>query len=439
MAGTAPSVTESTVKFTGLQYGYYLVESSLGATVTLTSTKPTATVVDKNQSGPTWDNDPDPEDPDNPNPGKIITAVDGATTLLSSDKKSASANYGSTVSFDIGINATNYDGENKITEYYVMDSLDDGLAYDKSTIKVTAVKAGATAATELTAGTDYYIQYSTDDHDFKITIPWFNTDNDGNATTAKYTSPSEIHVTYSATVNADGADVVIAGAGNKNSAKFAYAKDTTPTTPPDDPDPYDPNDPDLPDGSQTSDTKTTTTYVYALGFTKVDGNTGTELSGAEFSCSSLKLKATETAGVYVLDNANGSTDLTLSTDENGVLIIKGVSAGTYSITETKAPAGYNLLTDPINVTASLTDTSKYTTTTTTYYDADGNVQSTAQTGGTTVITSYAVNVVDTIVKNYSGSQLPSTGGIGTTIFYIVGGVLVLGAGVLLVTRKRLEK
>ena len=86
--------------------------------------------------------------------------------------------------------------------------------------------------------------------------------------------------------------------------------------------------------------------------------------------------------------------------------------------ETKAPAGYNLLADGIEFTIGITEVSS---------ESNGEVTVTVDMEE------------DQTVGNSAGSLLPSTGGIGTTIFYVVGGVLVAGAGILLITKKRMKK
>ena len=99
----------------------------------------------------------------------------------------------------------------------------------------------------------------------------------------------------------------------------------------------------------------------------------------------------------------------MRTDNKGAASFKGLADGTYQLVETKAPAGYNQLTGPqeVKVAGSTTDTTKLS--------------------------------VEAKVANSAGTLLPSTGGIGTTIFYVLGAVLVVGAGVLLVTKKRMSQ
>ena len=102
---------------------------------------------------------------------------------------------------------------------------------------------------------------------------------------------------------------------------------------------------------------------------------------------------------------------------NGTAVnFQGFKAGDYYLVETGTSTGYNLLDGPVTVT--ITDTS-----------ADGTISHTVT----------PVNALDQVeVENHQGTVLPSTGGIGTTIFYILGSLLVIGAGVVLVTRRRLD-
>ena len=103
---------------------------------------------------------------------------------------------------------------------------------------------------------------------------------------------------------------------------------------------------------------------------------------------------------------------TFVTPENGKLDIDGLDLGTYYLRETKAPDGYNLLADPIEIT--IVDNA----------------------GGSALAPKVEIPVE--YVENSSGVELPSTGGMGTTIFYTLGGLLAVGAVVLLVTKKRVR-
>lgn len=404
--GDTVEATEETVTFTNVPYGYYFIESTLGGTLTVTSTNPNAEVIGKNQ-GPTWDEEPGDGESGN---GKVITNSDVKTAENKTDRTKSTANYGDVVSYSIGVNATSYIGAKKVVNYFIKDTLEAGLAYQKDTLKVYV------NGEELSSD-KYTTEWNENNQGFEITVPW----EDQTAAT------SVIKVTYDAIVTEDA---VIAGEGNKNTANFTY-QTADPSTP-DNPDPT----PDLKKGYETSNEKTTTTYTYALGIHKIDGKTHDSLSGAKFSIANVKaVKISDGVYKYSTD-ANAVSEF--ETDNSGILIIKGVKAGTYNVSETKAPDGYNKLENAVPVTANISETSSYTTTTTTYYDKDGNVISEETEDGDTVTTTYSVNVVGVEVINNAGTALPSTGGIGTTVFYVLGSILVLGAAIILIVRRRMN-
>ena len=144
------------------------------------------------------------------------------------------------------------------------------------------------------------------------------------------------------------------------------------------------------------------------------------LSGAKFAlykneeCTvivPLKQENTTNEYIYTPDNETYS----LISDTNGNLVIKGLAAGEYYLKEIEAPNGYNKLTKPIKITLS--------------HD-NGNKQIKVEG------TEGYVTQVD--VENKTGTVLPSTGGAGTTMIYLIGGALVLGSGVVLATKRRVK-
>ena len=108
---------------------------------------------------------------------------------------------------------------------------------------------------------------------------------------------------------------------------------------------------------------------------------------------------------------NGEEQVT--TTATGKFKIQGLDAGTYYLAETQQPAGYNKLKAPITIKI----------------DDEGKIY---------VNEAEEVNVGDVKVLNNTGSLLPSTGGMGTTLFYIFGAILVIGSGVVLITKKRMK-
>ena len=177
------------------------------------------------------------------------------------------------------------------------------------------------------------------------------------------------------------------------------------------------------------------------------------LAGAEF-------KLYKADGTTPYTNSKYTTDTIFVTNNEGKLMVKdgtevgihGLEEGTYVLKETNPPTGYMLMTEPVTfvISASYTDVAA-TETCNAYKElesytvtVDGNEVSSYEmdNGAATKVIKkdnegHAGDVTHEI-KNVQGQSLPSTGGIGTTIFYIVGAILVIGAGILLVTRRRMK-
>lgn len=248
---------------------------------------------------------------------------------------------------------------------------------------------------------------------------------DGNTITAS----SVVTVEYSAVLNKTAQ---IGLSGQENAVKLEYSNDSywdgsgTPTT------------------SKTPEDKVIV-FTYELDVTKQDSVTNKKLKDAEFN---LKNAADKYAKVDENGYVTGWVDTVaeasvLKSDANGLFKVIGLDDGTYTLTETKAPTGYNLLNAPVTLKLDATtangqnwdvfDATKALTNLTLTVDT-GAAQPAKTPGEGDSFGKYGV--VETTVLNTSGSSLPSTGGIGTTIFYVAGGVLVVGAGVLLITKKR---
>lgn len=162
-------------------------------------------------------------------------------------------------------------------------------------------------------------------------------------------------------------------------------------------------------------------YVGATLYKLVKGTADTY---ADVNTKYEKKTATETT--YV--DADVSIEMTTGAD--GKISFKDLGAGTYTLTETVTPAGFNTL-DPIEITITFTPPASV---------ADGTEECTWVMTSDSDEVEFTENngVFATNIINNSGSLLPSTGGIGTTIFYVVGGILVAAAGILLVTKKRMS-
>ena len=168
-------------------------------------------------------------------------------------------------------------------------------------------------------------------------------------------------------------------------------------------------------------------HKYALDST----NHEVALSGAKFV---LYRKNSVSQEEYATINNNNKitgwvTDkgraTTLETSGAGDILIEGLNVGTYYLEETEAPAGYNKLTEPIEVKITATP------------DATGVSETVEYRNQNDSTYTPATNAIVKVL-NKAGTQLPSTGGIGTTLFYVIGGGLMAVAAVLLVTKKRMN-
>lgn len=193
-------------------------------------------------------------------------------------------------------------------------------------------------------------------------------------------------------------------------------------------------------------------FTFSIAVDKYDAdNANTKLAGAEFKLYFERIENDTVVKYYAQvvteeaieagEGANGvpfeekdlgvvygwTTDESaasiLDTDENGALNVRGLDADIYYLKETKAPAGYNLMESPVKIEIIPTyNTAGEEMSVTVSYKVDDRAQNS--------------NVVG--VRNSSGSTLPLTGGMGTTIFYIIGSLMFVGAAILLITRKRVN-
>ena len=193
--------------------------------------------------------------------------------------------------------------------------------------------------------------------------------------------------------------------------------------------------------------KTVYDWTFKVDVTKVDGNDKTQrLEGAVFVLSEksgLDLEPgkdgtptkNQTSLIKLVDNHDGTytvadttttTTYTMTTPAGGQISIKGLDdEKEYYLYETKAPGGYNALTAPVKI--------KITNNT---YDSIGNQIVTQPNVVFNEVNAYSGVGFD--VENNVGTTLPGTGGIGTTIFYVIGGGLMVAAAILLITKKRME-
>ena len=372
----------TSITFENLPLGWYLVVSNLNndAVCSIDTTDPNAKIKEKN-SAPIFE--------------KHI--------LEDKEYKTANnAGIGDTVNFHIEIQVK--DGQPK--NYVVHDKMSEGLTFNSSSVKVFLLRhSGGPGSGFMNTGYKLVTDSTDDGCTFEVQFDEGTLlPNDG------------ISIDYSATVNEKA---VIAGSGNTNEAFLKY------------------ND-------KTSVTHTTTTYVWEMGVHKFADHGGdkkdTPLEGAEFRLYKMDggvkkyanfTETTKGSSVYKLNKTDNWTtneaDATkVLTPASGNIRFEGLDEGTYYLEETTAPTGYNKLSDPIKVVIKGT-----------LPDATGSAASYTVTSGegedATVAGNHTIRV-----ENKTGTVLPSTGGIGTTLFYVIGGGLMVAAIVLLVTKKRME-
>ena len=374
----------SALNFKGLAYGYYVVTTTQGnQVISVDSTMPNVTIVDKNSSTP----------------------KDLSKTASSND-----VSIGDTVTYTVRFKTSNYDGAGtdakEIVSYTIEDTLPDFL----SGVNVTSIIVDNDGDN---TSTDDQFNVTAQFTNKKIVIDWYNEAENK----FLYNNGATVTIIYTAVVT-DKAD--IDGAGNTNKVTVTW------TT----------KDGDAP-GPDKVETKETI-FTYAIALKKVN-NKGKALSGAVFQFPFYVQSTADTKdGAYIYAGTTAAEGLTnqITTPASGVIVVKGVKSGSYEITEFKAPDGYNKLASPVTVEA--VKTSETSTHTTVYLDKDGNKVAESATATEVKVDIGTIAATAVVVLNKAGAVLPSTGGMGTTVFYVLGAVLVVGAGVLLVTKKRMS-
>jgi fimbrial isopeptide formation D2 family protein/LPXTG-motif cell wall-anchored protein len=370
-------------------------------------------------------------------------------------------------------------------QYAIHDQLSDGLDFVEGSVRI-----------EVEGDVDESAKQNVyDSGKYEVTIADSNTEDsvarkdtmkivfkDFKTEFSKYAEGTKINIYYQATVN-DTAFLNSTKEDNEAYLQYSNNPTTTGTGDPDDPD--DPLDPSDPDGSKgvTGETPKKKVYVYStyIQIHKVD-ETGRSLKGAEFTLTSksgniISKVRMEDEVVYTEDDTNGTfyklsngsytlvapessteslydsatkkytreikTTTTKSvTDKNGIvgtvdeggyLTFTGLANGTYTLTETKKPDGYDAI-ESINFTIDF----KAGASADAGYWALGTHDASNLVTFDTIGNTGAVTGISIQVKNVKGSVLPETGGIGTTIFYVFGAILVFAAGILLVTRRRMN-
>ena len=315
------------------------------------------------------------------------------------------------------------------------DTLSNAFTLERDSIKVFVAEGTAANVEQFTPQVANLYQVAVEGQSFTLTIPDIN-QLDAHGNPANY-----VIITYSATLN-QNAEIGLDG--NENTAYLEFSND--------------PNG----DGLGRTAEDTVIVFTYELAGTKVDGETQAALKNAQF----VLLNRAKTEAAMVVDGkvkgwvkvdteaAAGDVQmpetyeewvtlnqqhdgLILTSDENGLFNIAGLDDGTYYLREIQAPNGYNLLEDDVKLVI--------TADTANGQDWNSGIATDALTGLTIAVNDGELQpgntdtgIVNVTVENNGGATLPETGGMGTTLFYIIGGLLVVGAGILLVVRIRMK-
>lgn len=355
------TATSNTVSFTGLDLGYYLVDTSLGALCGLDTTKPDATINEKNEV---------------PDIDKKVADSEGNWVTENTAKIGDTVNYKVTITVQTANN-----------RYVLHDTMSEGLTFNKDSVKVTV-------GTEEVATTNYDVVTTgigTETFNVKFKDEYI----------ATLAAGTKIEVTYSAVVNAKAK---VDSDKNTNEAHLVYGN------------------------KHETEKHETKTYLYEFDLIKFSGSTKKLLGGAQF-----KLYDAETGGneIKLVKNEDDTYRVATATETPVAYIetvagktvkISGLDKKVYYLEETVPPAGYNGLTQRVKVDLS-TGSKKVTA----GYFNDGTYDE-----------SLASSIGGVAVVNNAGTTLPGTGGIGTTIFYVIGGGLMVAAAILLITKKRME-
>ena len=379
-----------TATFTDLDYGYYVVAVP-GATLANASGQ-YATLVSVDSTNVNTDIKGD------------LPTVDKKVQVDGTGNDATDAKIGDTLTFTLTSTIPDMSAYDTYT-FNFKDTLSQGLTFGQ----VTSVTVEG-VTNPLTVNTDYTVTTPTvSDNTLTVAMKDFKAKQQANA-------GKKITVTYTATLNENA---VVGGAGNTNSAKIQYSNN--------------------PSTNETGESEPSKVRVFTYGFT-VDKYTGDEytdkarrLAGAEFTLapkndtdstaiSFVQVSAGDgtTNAVYrVAKTGEEGATTTIITPASGKVVFQGLKNGEYTLTETKAPAGYNKLASAIGVKVNGqnngTDTTNATVTITYNNNNGSNYDQTASNG-----------VIP--VQNKSGAILPGTGGMGTIAFTVIG-VLVIALGV----------
>lgn len=398
--GTATAGASGSVTISPLPIGYYIVMDATGATDSTSAsacminyTTPNVTIDLKATNVPNFDKESSNE------------WNDGGTY-----DDEVYAAIGDAVPFELSSTVPDV----QYYKSYILkfsDTMTDGLTFNADSLKVQIGSASyvyhagafyaATDTTYITAITAIGYTAGTNGFDLTLTLK------DDDATTALYNFGAAVSVTYTGTVNSNA----VTADPQTNSATLTYTNNPngeTHTTPPD----------------------TIKVYTLQMDLTKVDGSgqaiTTDTATFALYGPDSAKAQTPADNSISATKTVGANTYYfygIFTTDASGKISIEGLGTGTYYLTETKAPNGYNLLPSDVEVMIDAT--------------GEGNAKYSRDGGSTwTDNDEQAIGHIALDIQNNTGVILPSTGGMGTVLFTVGGSGLILGAGLFLALNKK---
>lgn len=380
------------ITFSGLPYGYYYIKSSLdtgsGLATAITLNDSNVKAQEKNVV-PGWGDGT-----------KTVATADGDDTFSIGETIPYKVTFEEAYNFYIETSAGKSTAH-KIYNYVLEDTMPAAVTLDKQSFKVTV--NGSDINEDASTNNNYTLDVDDTNHTFKVTIPWAATQDADNDDFFYHDAPAEIVVTYNGVLTSTANLGSVKDQKNNNKAEFKY------------------ND-EISTGEKEKEV-----YSGKITIDKVEavkpGETPKKLEGAKFvvidkadkadkaaeDVKYLKYDATANDNKGAFSWVDALANATVyTTDVNGAAEISGLAAGTYYLLEIEAPQGYNVLTaaQPVTLTKG-EDVEK---------------------GDLLLVTSQ--------VANNKGTILPSTGGMGTVAFAVVGLIVMAGAAITLIIKKR---